>query len=78
MCNTQKAIDSTGRYRNLPDIKKGMACEVDGRLGMVVGGNTAANLNVKFDGVVANCHPYWRMKILDFDGNVFYESKEPM
>lgn len=74
--NTQKKIDEVVLYRGLPQIKKGMKCEVDGKSGIVVGGNSSCNLNVKFDGWkgVSNCHPYWRMRIFNDDGSLYYES----
>lgn len=76
MTNTQAAIDRVCEYRGLPKIKKGMRCFVDGREGMVWGGNSSANLNVKFmrDGSVLNCHPCWRMEILDYEGGLIYRS----
>jgi len=74
--NTQKKINEIAAYRGLPPIKKGMRCVVDGKAGVVVGGNSACNLNVRFDGWkgVSNCHPYWRMKILNDDGSIAYAS----
>ncbi len=78
MSNTQSAINRVCEYRGLPPIKKGFPCIVDGRAGRVWGGNSAANLNVKFDGQrgVSNCHPYWRMTIYDKAGNLVYKSPE--
>jgi hypothetical protein len=75
--NTQRKINEIVSCRDLPPIKKGMRCEVDGKPGVVVGGNSACNLNVKFEGWknVSNCHPYWRMKIFNEDGSIAYESK---
>jgi len=75
--NTQKQINRIIDYRGLPAIKKGMRCEVDGKLGKVVGGNSSANLNVLFDGdkTVMNCHPYWKMKIFTEDGSIAYASQ---
>lgn len=76
--NTQKKIDEIVACRGLPPIKKGQRCEVDGKPGMVCGGNSAANLNVLFDGDKhpMNCHPYWRFKIFNSDGSTLYESNE--
>ena len=75
--NTQEQIDRVSAYRGLPVIKKGALCEVDGKSGKIVGGNSSANLNVLFDGerMPMNCHPYWRMKIFNADGSVLYESE---
>ena len=78
MANTQKAIDDTCKYRDVQSLKKGTQCIVDGKKGVIWGGNSAANFNVKYDddGRIRNCHPYWRMKILNNDGSVLYEHKD--
>lgn len=79
MANTQKAINQTCEYRGLPYIRKGQPCTVDGDDGVIFGGNTSANFNVKFDsdGRVRNCHPYWKMKIYDGDkSSVIYEHSD--
>lgn len=75
MNNTQKSIDRVCDYRGVPKVKKGMTCTVDGRKGKIVGGNTSANFNVKFEDSkrVMNCHPYWKMRIFDESGNVHYD-----
>ena len=77
MANTQKSIDSVCDYRGLPPIKKGTACDVAGRKGRVWGGNSSANLNVKFDddGTIRNCHPHWKMKIFDKNENIIFEHR---
>lgn len=74
--NTQKKINEVVKYRGLPPIKKGSRCLVDEKSGIVVGGNSACNLNVLFDGWknVSNCHPGWRMKVYNDDGSVAYNS----
>ena len=66
MPNTQKYIDRVCEYRRLPRVKKGTPCIVDGREGVIVGGNSSANFNVKFDdtGQIRNCHPEWKFTIL--------------
>lgn len=78
MPNTQKAINSTCEYRRVPLVRKGIKCEVDGKSGVIWGGNSGANFNVKFDedNRISNCHPYWRMKIFNSDGSVLYEHKD--
>jgi len=74
MPNTQKHIDSVCQYRGIPHIQKGSSCEVDGKNGSIVGGNSSANFNVKFaDGKIMNCHPYWKMKIFDHEDGILYE-----
>ena len=78
MANTQKAIYATCEYRGVPRITKGTPCIIDGEEGVIWGGNSAANFNVKYDddGRIRNCHPYWKMKILNNDGSVLYEHKD--
>lgn len=75
MSNTQKSITRVCEYRQVPLVKKGMICEVDGELGKIIGGNSSANFNVQFDDDkrIRNCHPYWKMKIFDDVGNLYYQ-----
>lgn len=65
--NTQASIDRVCKMRGLGDIKRGTPCEVDGRKGIVVGGNDSANLNVLFEDsdAVSSCHPDYRMRVLN-------------
>jgi len=77
--NTQKMIDRVVEHRQLPPIKKWMRCEANGNAGQIIGGNSAANLNVVFDDEKAtwsNCHPYFKMKIFNEDGSIFYQSDD--
>ena len=78
MPNTQKSIDSVCEYRAIPHVKKGMKCSVEGRLGQIVGGNTSANFNVKFDdnGDIRNCHPYWKFQIYTETGLIYYDKEQ--
>ena len=75
MGNTQKSINRVCDYRGIPPVKKGARCVVSGNHGTIVGGNSSANFNVKFDagGRILNCHPYWKMEILNADGSVYYK-----
>lgn len=74
MPNTQQHINKICRYRGLPKLKKGDRCTVSGRWGCVWGGNSSANLNVKFDdGSILNCHPGYEMVIFQ-DGEVIHDS----
>jgi len=75
MPNTQKHIDAACRYRGIPKVTKGMACSVNGRAGKIVGGNSSANFNVKFDdnGDIRNCHPYWEFQIFTDTGILYYD-----
>jgi len=76
--NTQQRINEIVKQRGLPQIKQFSSVIVDGREGVIIGGNCLGNLNVLFDGdkVAKNCHPYWRMKILNDDGSIYYDSEE--
>lgn len=78
MPNSQKYIDIVCEYRGIPKVTKGMACSVDGRSGEIVGGNHAANFNVKFDdtGEIKNCHPYWKMEIYTPNGELYYDYEQ--
>lgn len=77
MPNNQEHIDRICKYRNVPNIKKGTACQVGDRKGQIWGGNSSANFNVKFDdGQIRNCHPGWKMRIFNDDGSILYESKD--
>lgn len=77
MPNTQKYIDAVCQSRGIPRVKKGMACNVNGEDGVIVGGNHSANFNVKFsDGQIANCHPYWRFQIYTPDGVLYYDHEQ--
>lgn len=77
--NTQKKIDEVCSYRGLPPVKKGQACTVDGKAGTIEGGNSGCNFNVQFPDYesTSNCHPYWRMIILNDDGSILYEHGKP-
>ena len=76
MPNTQQAINRVCAYRGLPSVKKGQRCQVEGRPGFIIGGNTSMNFNVIFDNCVhiMNCHPGYKMKIFE-DGLVIYNSE---
>ena len=78
MPNTQEYIDLICQKRGLPEIKRGTPCEVDGRKGIIVGGNSSANLNVLFEDcpTVRNCHPGYKMRIFNPWGGVMYESED--
>jgi len=78
MPNTQRHIDSVCTQRNMPRVIKGAACNVDGRQGKIVGGNSSANFNVQFDdnGDIRNCHPYWKMQIYTPNGGLYYDYEQ--
>lgn len=78
MPNTQKHIDRVCDYRGVPPVKKGAPCLVGERAGKIVGGNSSANFNVKFDdnGDVLNCHPYWNFQIFTEGGELYYDYEQ--
>lgn len=63
----------TANYRGVPFARVGMAVEVCGERGVIVGHNSAANFDVLFDagsrwaGQTLNCHP--QSEIVYFDGD---------
>lgn len=50
--------------RGMPWVEIGMVIEVDGRRGVIKGGNDSGNLDVILDGQKhkQNCHPSWKTK----------------
>lgn len=78
MPNTQKYIDMVCEYRDVPNVRKGMPCNVNGRQGEIVGGNNSCNFNVKFDdnGDIMGCHPYWRFQIYTDTGLLYYDHEQ--
>lgn len=71
---TQDIADfqDTLRRRGIEFAYLGMKVEVDGKPGRIVGGNRSLNLDICFDGNhwKENCHPWWRMKYFDNQGNL--------
>tara|TARA_Y100000310_G_scaffold334189_1_gene413337 strand:- start:226 stop:474 length:249 start_codon:yes stop_codon:yes gene_type:complete len=66
---SQDRIDSVCKQRGIPKIKVNQPCLVEGKEGVIVNGNSSANFNVKFteSGMIYNCHPCFKMKILSMD-----------
>ena len=76
MPNNQGTIDMVCEYRGIQKIKKGTLCTVDGEYGVIWGGNSSANFNVKFtDGRIRNCHPGYKMRII-VDGETIHNSED--
>ncbi len=61
--------------RGMPWVCVGMRIEVDGRPGVIKGGNDSGNLDVIFDGdnYRSNVHPSWETKYYDGDGKLIAE-----
>ena len=77
--NTQECIDRVCKHRGLVlPVKVGTPCEVNGKKGFIVGGNTADNFNVLYEDAngVRNCHPGYRMRIFNLMGGIMYESDD--
>jgi len=73
----QSSIDRVTEYRDLPSIKAGWRCTVAGQEGVIKSGNRACNFNVDFgDGTLSNCHPYWKFKVWNDQGELIWDSKE--
>ncbi len=63
------------RTRNMPWLKRGMRCDMDGKPGTVTGAGTY--LHIRFDGQrhSVNCHPTWAMTFYDASGKVVADYK---
>ena len=72
------SLDYIRTRRDMPWIKRGMRVEVDGRMGVVTSGNHSGNINVRLDGEkhAGNCHPWWKTRYFDGDGNVIADYRE--
>lgn len=73
--NNQRDIDRVCVYRGVPKIKKFQKCAVDGREGLIIGGNSSCNFNVAYidnPKQVVNCHPHWQFEIFNDDRTLLY------
>lgn len=63
-------------YRNMPFLKCGMRADMNGRGGVITGGNSA-HLRMRFDGEKYSSiiHPWWRMTYYAPDGSVVKDYK---
>jgi len=70
-------IEQVRKARNIPFIKRGMRvkCLHSGRKGRIAGVNSSMNLNIIFDGWKgsSNCHPHFKMRYLDDNGQVIQQ-----
>ena len=71
-CLSLNDLKYVRKMRKLPFIIKGMKIEVEGKLGVVIGGNEYGNIDVKFCGspCIANCHPTFETVYYDEHGRV--------
>lgn len=69
--------------RNMPWLRRGMRVELHKdtgvKKGRVTGGNTMANIQVRFDGenFSRNCHPHWQMVYFEASGTVIADYRTP-
>jgi hypothetical protein len=68
----------TAEYRGVPFAYIGMEVMCDRRRGVLVGHNSSANFDVCFydTGTTLNCHPNWRMRYLNENGETVCEYRD--
>lgn len=71
----RERFDDMKQRRGIEFASLGMRVEVCGKPGRIVGANSSGNLNVCFDGTcyTENCHPYWKVKYFDDNGELIRE-----
>jgi hypothetical protein len=67
----------TSPTRNMPWIRRGLRCNMDGRWGVVTAGS-GGGIRVRFDGEKHSkpCHPHWQMTYYDQNGNIIKDYKQ--
>jgi hypothetical protein len=70
-----ESFERVCKNRNIGFAYMGMRIEVSGKMGTIVGSNSSCNLNVCFDGTwwSEKCHPWWKTRYFDREGNVIAE-----
>ena len=70
----QETWEQIKKYRSVPFIELGMEVEVNWRPGVIVGYH-GLNLLICMQGTTtgSNCHPNWRIKYFDSEGNIIKE-----
>ena len=68
----------TATYRGVPFARIGMKVEVGGLKGEIAGKNSDANFDVLFlegphKGLILSCHPNWKMRYFDSNGELIKE-----
>lgn len=71
-------LDQVKEYRGLTFIEKGMKVKCYGKYGIITGGNSSGNIDVKFEGqkYSSNCHPMSCIIYYDKDGNIIIEYRD--
>jgi len=70
---TSEEFKKRAKYRQVDFAYCGMAVQVDGNFGVIVGHNHSANFNILFtsgknEGQVLGCHPNWKIEYFDKNG----------
>jgi hypothetical protein len=67
----------TSPLRNMPWIKRGMQCDMDGKKGVVTAGD-GEYVRVRLDGekTSGRYHPHWQATYYDEHGNIVKDYKE--
>lgn len=73
----KKSLDYIKNQRGLKFVEIGMKVQFlhNGKFGVIKGENSSGNLDVLFEGdkKPSNCHPTYKMRYFDNDGNVIAE-----
>ena len=83
--HTTERFKQNAKYRGIEFAYCGMKVQLGENFGWIVGHNSSANLDVLFYkgkpsyvGHTLNCHPNWKMKYFDKQGNIIKDyEKEP-
>ena len=72
---TNNEFHRMAKYREIDFAYCGMAVELEGMKGFIIGHNSSANLDVffikgKYKGQILNCHPHYKMTYYDRHNNV--------
>lgn len=64
--------------RHMPWLRLGMVVDVRGKRGIITGGNSCCNIQVRFEGRSwsSNCHPHWETTFYGPDGSVIADYKK--
>jgi len=66
-----KTFDRVATARGIDAfVYQGMAISVNGKSGIVVGGNSSQNLDILIGKEICNCHPLWETIYYNSDGSI--------
>jgi hypothetical protein len=70
------SLEHARQYRNMPFLKRGMRADMNGRSGVITGGDSC-HLRMRFDGKKRSSviHPYWQMTYYNSDGSIIQDYK---